>query len=255
MLFLKKKPVRIAVIIVNYNMPERADSLAKYLKNNTDIEYDLYLVDNGSDLVKPAKSTTVFIKKNVQTCKGWLTGLEAADKSKVDYFAYWFLITSARFCYKSKDPLIFLTEKLTKDKNAVGIHPSLTSNSTTAWEHSINRGTNRVRRTWMIDNIASLYKSDWFNSIGRFDNNLTYGWGTDLETGLIARRQGKSLWIDDRIQIEKITDIGYKMKRMNMSANDRQKLARKNMDSVMTKKYGKDYFFTMLNEDVKEDWR
>ena len=34
----------------------------------------------------------------------------------------------------------------------------------------------------MIDNIFSMYKAAWFDSIGWFDPQLRYAWGIDLET-------------------------------------------------------------------------
>ena len=246
---------KVAVIVVNYNMPERADAIAEYLKQNISYPYDLYLVDNGSDQVPPAKHTTVFLKNNVQTCRGWLAGLEAADSNKVKYFAYWFVITSARFLEPNKDTLSLLMEKLQNDKNAVAVHPSLSTQSTTAWKHLKNRGTNCVRRTWMIDNIASLYRADWFNEIGRFDKELVYAWGIDLETCYLARQQGRSIWIDDRVLVEKISDIGYKMKRMGMSSTKRKQLARQNMLQILGKKYGKNCIDMMLDEKVERAWK
>lgn len=243
------------MFVVNYNMPERADALAEYLKENVKYPYDLYLVDNGSDLKPPAKNTTVWIKKNIQTCRGWLRGLEEAKKSGKKYFAYWFLITSADFFGQKSDPLISMVEILEKNKNAVGIHPALTKDSTTAWKHMIERGGSEPRRTWMIDNISSLYRADWFDSIGWFDRRLIYAWGIDLETCYLARKQKKSIWIDERVKIRKITNIAYKMNRMNMSANDRELLASKNMTDILGQKYGSDYLDIMFNAYVEDSWK
>jgi len=177
---------RIAVLIVNYNMPERADALAEHIKKHTQIPYDMYLIDNGSDIMKPAKYTTVRLPENVQTTNGWLAGLESAAKKQIDYYAYWFLITSANFV-DERDPLLPLVELMQSDDDIVGVHPALTKSSTTHWKHLITQGGTEPRQVFMIDNIASLYRADWFDSIGRFDKRLIYGWGIDLETGYIAR--------------------------------------------------------------------
>ncbi len=232
-------------------MPERAQSLFNKLKKNSKWPLDIYLIDNGSDLKPPAKNTNVFIEKNIQTCRGWLEGLKVAKKSQEKYFAYMFLITSTRFI-DDKDIVTPMAEFLIKNKNAVGIHPSLTTNSTTNWTHLINRGGNKPRQTWMIDNIASMYKADWFDSIGWFDPNLIYAWGIDLETCYIARKQERTIWVDERIQVEKITNIGYKMNRMQMSAEERSKLASKNMTNILSKKYGKNFWDKMTKDYVTE---
>jgi len=245
------KQKKVAALIVNYNMPERAQALYNKLKESSKWPLDIYLIDNGSDLKPPAENTNVFIKKNIQTCRGWLEGLKASKKSKNKYYAYMFLITSANFV-DDKDVVTPMVKFLINNKDAVGIHPSLTQKSTTNWIHLIDRGGNKPRQTWMIDNIASMYKADWFDDIGWFDPNLIYAWGIDLETCYIARKQGKTLWVDERVQIEKITNIGYKMDRMRMSADERSKLANKNMIEVLSKKYGKDFWNKMTKDYVTE---
>lgn len=242
----------VAAFIVNYNMTERADAIYEHLAKSK-YPLDIYLIDNGSDLVKPSSHTNVFIEKNCQTTGGWLKGLECADKSGECYEGYMFIITSAEFL-DGKDTVSILMENL-EDPLVVGVHPSLTSDSTTNWEHLKNRGSNAPRRTWMIDNICSLYRADWFNSIGRFDKDLIYAHGIDLETCLIARRQGKKIMVDERCEVEKITDIGYSMNRMNMTADDRRKKGWANMSGVMTKKYGPSFWNVLLTEGVEEEMK
>lgn len=245
---------KVAVFIVNYNMPERADAIFYYLKRNETWPIDIYLIDNGSDITHPSKNTNVFIKKNIQTTRGWLKGLEQADKKLYNYLAYVFIITSAEFTPKSKKPMSSMVQKLIEDKNAVGVHASLTEDSTTYWDHLKNRGSfQHFRQTFMIDNICSMYRADWFNSIGRFDKDLIYAWGIDIETCYIARQQKRTLWIDESIQVKKITNIGYKMKRMNMSAKNRERLASENMRKILTKKYGENYIDQILKGYVTKE--
>jgi hypothetical protein len=130
------------------------------------------------------------------------------------------------------------------------VHNALTIDSTTAWTHLITRGGIGCRQTWMLDNISSLYRADWFDSIGRFDPNLVYGWGIDLETCYIARKQQRTLWVCEDAKVKKVTDIGYAMDRMNMSAERRRELARSNMSAVLLKKYGLGWHQMMFGEDV-----
>lgn len=240
---------RVAAIITNYNMPERTDALVKYIKRNVKMPVDVVVVDNGSDLVKPSKYTTVRLEKNVQTTGGWLAGLDSLDQQ---YFAYWFLITSTEFVYRqSFDPLMPMVAKLQNDDQAVGVHNALTYDSTTAWKHLLTRGGIGCRKTWMIDNISSLYRADWFDNIGRFNPDLIYGWGIDLETCFIARKQNRTLWICEDAKVKKVTDIGYAMGRMNMNAEERRIKARENMAGVLRLKYGPTWHELMFGEDVE----
>lgn len=68
-----------AIIIVNYNMPERTDALCEEINKRVKSDYRLIVVDNGSDIVNPSWFTELALEKNVQTTGGWLAGLEYAD--------------------------------------------------------------------------------------------------------------------------------------------------------------------------------
>lgn len=245
---------KVAIIITNYNMPERADALAEYIKRGSKTPYDLFLVDNGSNLKEPPVHTTHRLGINVQTTGGWLYGLECADRTGEDYFAYWFLITSAEFV-GNVDPLTPLIDLLEKNPTAVGVHPALTNDSTTAWTHMKRQKESGYRQTWMVDNIASLYRADWFNSIGRFDPKLVYAWGIDLETCWLARKQDRTIWICEDYTIKKVSDIGYSMNRMNMSSDDRQTKATENMNFILAYKYGDDWYKMLTEAYVTEEMK
>lgn len=249
---------KVAALIVNYNMPERADALARHIVTNSVWPVDVYLIDNGSDQVEPANLTNVYVGKNVQTTRGWLSALQEIDQQQKAYFAFWFLITSAEFPYQ-RDYLTPMAEWLYDNPEAVGVHPALTLDSTTAWQHLYIRNPfvamRQPRQTWMIDNIASLYRTTWFDMVGRFDPNLIYAWGIDLETCYKARQQGRSLWVDERVPVRKVTDIGYKMDRMGMTAQERRRLAGENMAAVLRHKYGARWRERMTQEYVSDEWR
>lgn len=245
---------RVAVVITNYNMPERTDALCEHIGATVKWPHDLIVVDNGSDLVGPSKHTNLWLPKNRQTTGGWLAGLNLATHDR-EYLAYWFLITSAEFPGGDSDPLAPMAQYLKDHPDAVGVHPALTSDSTTAWKHLITREGTGFRRTWMIDNIASLYRSDWFDGCGRFDPELVYAWGIDLETCWKARRDGRSLWVCEDTRVKKVTNIGYTMRRMNMSAEERVQLAGANMLAVFTARYGPGWDDKMRNEYVEDCWR
>lgn len=247
---------KVAIFIINYNMPERVDALVAHIQHTVKWPHELFVIDNGSDLCPPSRYTNVFLEDNVQTTGGWLAGLEEADKHNQDWLAYWFLITSAEFLKGDADPLTPMAGLLFEDMQAVGVHPALTADSTTAWTHLISRnGRLKPRRTWMIDNIASLWRAEWFNENGRFDPALKYAWGIDLETCFKARTQGYSLWVDERSQIKKVTNIGYDMGRMNMNASNGEQLAGANMAEVLSGRYGPNWWARMLNEEVNDAWR
>ena len=225
--------VKVAALIVNYNMPERADALAEHIMAHCPA--DVFLIDNGSDLCEPASHTNIWLSRNEQTTKGWLAGYRAVQGN---YDAYWFLITSAEFI--GGDPLTPMLRCLSLYSHCVGVHPALSADSTTSWEHMKTILPGGYRRAWMIDNIAALYRADWFDA-NPFDPELIFAWGIDLELGYKARLAKKSMYISEPAGIKKVTDIGYSMNRMGMTADERREKARANMNEVFTKKYGENW--------------
>lgn len=253
---------RVATIIPNFNMPERAEAIARYIEQNCAEQPEIIVVDNGSD-VKYGKYGHLLLSDNVQTTGAWLMGMHYADalqqKYKGSFDAYWLMITSMEFVsmeYMGKDPLAPMYSAMFADDDVVGVHASLTQDSTTSWDHLKVAEHHEpelgnpwyLRPTWMIDNICALWRADWFNAIGRFDPRLIYAWGVDLETCMLARAAKKKLLVCDAVQVKKVTDIGYTMGRMGMEADERKKLARENMDQVFTSKYGPDWRKVMYVE-------
>lgn len=267
------KTDKVAVFLTNYNMPEATDALYEHVERRTCIPHDWFVTDNASDLVPPSVYTNVWIReRNRQTTAGWLEGLKAARKQG-GYLAYLFCITSCDFDGQTADPLEPMYELLQQDSNAVGVHAALTADSTTSWEHLKTRGglperssderidniqiygDTYARRTWMLDNLWCMYRADWFDSIGGFDPDLRYAWGIDLETCWRARAEGRSLWVHEGVQIRKVTNIGYRMERMRMSADERSQKAGENMRIILEQKYGKDYWRIMTEDHVEDAWR
>jgi hypothetical protein len=71
---------RVAAIVVNYNMLERANSIAEGIKKHVKWPVDVIVVDNGSDLKEspPSPHTAIRLEANVQTTNGWQMGIEYA---------------------------------------------------------------------------------------------------------------------------------------------------------------------------------
>lgn len=238
------KKNRIALIITNYNMNERADQIVEYIKQYVKYPVDVILVDNGSDKQPASKYTALHLQRNVQTLHGWLMGLHYADSLEIyeefKYFAYGFVITSSEIVPNQGDIITKLLIPMITDNEVVGIHPALSKDSTTWWKHMItHKSSNKWRHTNMIDNIFSIYRADWFNKQGRFNSAMTYAWGIDLEMSYFARRDGKRLLINDEVMVKKVSNIGYLMDRMNMTSEDRFKNAREQMNKYFVETYGK----------------
>lgn len=246
---------KVAVIIVNYNMVERTNQIVEYLKNNIHHPHDIIVVDNGTLLVNKSQYTLLDLKENIQTTNGWLMGLHYADSIEnttgQKYYAYCFVITSMKMVNNKKDILTTMVNTLTRDNQVVGIHPSLTSDSTLPWKNMKNKNGIELEQLFFIDNNFSCYRASWFNKIGRFTPLQTYAWGIDIETGYIASMQNKKIIVDHTILVKKEQDIGYKMNRMGMTSAKRKENAQNQSHEYLRNKYGKNFekiLFTRLQE-------
>ena len=237
---------RIAALITSYNMPERAGALVQAIARSS-WPVDVFLIDNGSDIVPPSEYTTLRLEKNIQTTGGWLAGWNYA-RTLYPYFAYMFIITSAEFV--SGDPVAACAELLLSDDNAAGVHPALTQDSTTMWNHMKARGADH--KTWMVDNICSTWRADFFEA-HPFDPALIYGHGIDLELCYFARKEKRNIWIAEGAQVKKVTDIGYQMNRMRMTADERRQKGFANMTEVLSKRYGPDYWNFLTKSYVTDE--
>jgi hypothetical protein len=248
---------RIALILTNYNMPERTDAIAEHLRFTVNYPIDYYIVDNGSDLVKPSKYTTVRLEKNKQVTGGFLAGVDAAVKSGNEYLAYWFMITSAKFIdIDWIDPLDYLIPTM-KKPDTFAVSPSVNFPKHCAWEPWMAPRDKGVRRIWGMDYICALISAEKYHALGGFRPELIYMWGVPGEMNWKARKNGWKLYINDDYTIEKYTDIGYEMDRMNMSAEDRRFLASKNSDDILNPIYGEEYrekFRYEFTENLRGDY-
>ena len=233
---------KTAIIICNYNMPERTDNLCKHILDTVKYPYDLIVVDNGSDLVEPSEYTTVRLFENAQTGGGFYAGLDYAD-SLEKYKYYWLMITSAEFYANDlRDPLKPLIECMDADDLSFCVQPSINFVSDEAWSMWLEpRKRPLPRRIWGVDYISTLFREEYFNKIGGFRKELPMMWGAIGECNYKARKEGYHLYVHDGYTMKKITNIGYTMERMNMSSTDRKNLATKQADGVLIPIYGKNY--------------
>jgi hypothetical protein len=234
---------KTAIVIVNYNMIERCDALVEHIHKTVHHPHDLFVVDNGSDLVAPSKYSTLLLPKNVQTTNGFLKGLEIADSTGLDYFAYWMIITSSSFIEEDlRDPLQELMPILVADKEAFAVQPAIEFGYEQAWSEMMSpRDGKSLRRAWGTDYISTLFRAKHFNAIGRYRPELTMMWGVPGECNWKARKKGLHIFIHDGYVMRKDTDIGYTMDRMNMTKEERRNLASAESDRILEPIYGKDY--------------
>ena len=238
---------RVAAIIVNYNMVERADNIAEGIKKHVKWPVDVIVVDNGSDLKDspPSKHTAIRLEANVQTTNGWLMGVEYAKALShaygYCYMAYWIWITTSEYV-ETKDILTPMAEAMIADPKIAGVSPYLTSDSLPkTWPQLYKqKGTSNtdIKDVNFLDNLATLWRAEWFDSIGVFDPDELRGFGVDTENSYLARLSGRRVVVHQGVSIRKTSGVAYKMKRMNANAAKRGDVATKEMRNCLGFRYG-----------------
>ena len=252
----RKPSKRVAFIITNYNMPERTDQIVENIRKKVQWPVDIIVVDNGSDLQKQSKYTTIRLEKNVQTTNGWLVGLQYAKSlaaaRKICYFAYWLWITSCLYDETQNDVLTPLAQFLIDHPKAAGIGPALTKDSTTHWDHLKKiSGSNTPRKVHFIDELGVLWRASFFDSIGWFDPDELHGFGVDIETGYLARYSGRDIYLHDGVTVKKTSGVAYKMNRMNVRSRKRNKLAVAEMSMLLRRRYTDAIAETLWSRDSR----
>jgi len=242
-----------AIIINSYNMVEWTDALVEHILETVKMPYDLYVHDNGSDLMEPSKHTNLFTEKNIQMVPGFLRALELVDETGIDYEYYWLMTTSCRFIKSDKrDPLKLLLDVMENDPLAFLVHPALNIDYG-AWKQIMQPMTSGPRRVFGVEGVCPFYRASMFNELGRWRKELTYGWGMGPELDFLARKRGWHIYMLDSYTMEKKSEIGYHIGRMNMLARERRLSAARERDKILIPVYGENYLYRFLNEDISPD--
>lgn len=233
---------RAAVIVLNYNMPEAADRWVYTIKERVTYPHDLIVVDNGSDKAEPSRYTTVRVEQNTRTTGGLRLGIEYADmRGLIEYGKrpayYWTLSTSTELDYCNGDPLAMLIEALEERPTACAIAPAFTG-ELTSWTHKIYAwdGSEDVKQIPTVPDAVLI--GDWYHKIGGFEQRLTHSWGLEHDMAMQAQAMGRTSWLHNGVRIKVREFIGYEMERMDMDRWTRDADARREMDAVLTEKYG-----------------
>jgi hypothetical protein len=243
---------KTAIILCSYNMPEYADALVEHIGKYVKFPYDLIFVDNGSDIVKPSKHTTIFLEKNIQMIPGFTVGFRQAFKNEKKtgkkYNAYWMMTTSCRFDPNDeRDPLAMMLDVFEQDEKAFSIQPSMILDFG-AWEELLAPQPEGLpRRIYALESICPLFNSKYFTMEEYWREELTFGWGLG-EIYWKARKNGLHHYTHDGIVMYKDTWIGYRKDRMNMSAEERCQLAGDECDKVLIPIYGENYRDRFMSE-------
>lgn len=183
-------------IILNHNLPEFTDPLFKELNQYKSDDFDLEVMDNGSQEKYISKHTSIRYDQNLF----WGGALNKAFEMVLQNDKY--------------DSLLFLNNDLEVNgkifvkslrhelfrKNFAIVSPCIAGKAA-PWPQMQNWGSKGTRVVKWIDNQAPLFHRKIIEAIGQFDEAINFGWGQELLCHDICRDHNWKIGVCDHISI------------------------------------------------------
>jgi hypothetical protein len=223
--------MKTLAVILHHNTPQYTDVLYELLEpEQASGEYDLVVVDNGSEIDKRSKYITYHLEENVFFGGGLNASMELVIEDE------------------NYDSLLFLNSDLIVGRNFVQslrkeairtecnilspciIQPEKTQNH---WLQMLPWGTNGTREVRWIDLQCPLISKKFIRHIhdnkttdNYIDPLLIRGWGIDMYFGIVCETQGWKTGVCDNVPIVHLGSMT--MKALN-NVNEYCRLAESNM--------------------------
>lgn len=240
--------MKVAILIVSHNNPELTNSLCESIISRTKgIEYDLHVIETGSNLAKLSRYMTLWVNEGVRMTRGFNLLKQYADftaKQKgYSYEAYHLFVNDAHFIDDQDMTTILFNEMM--DKEDCGQINPYQRNLVTP-HHRQNRMAGKgARKESFSEIICPMIRAKTWNSIpDLLDNRFFYGWGLDYDVPHKLHTNSWRLYISDTVGIHHQAFTSYREKEKTeekLEVGQFVNVARENMNQGFIEKYGEDW--------------
>jgi GT2 family glycosyltransferase len=188
--------MKTAAFILNHNLPDYTDMLYESLKPYERNDYDLFVIDNGSNKEGKSKHTSLELEENVYFGGGFNAAMQYTLESK-EYDSMMFLNNDL-----TVHPYNFvkgLREEMLSGYDIVS--PSFYNvepNKQCHWKSMHSWSAKDTRPVDYIDFQCPLISRRLLEEVKEVDINLKYGWGLCFYFALLAKQKGWELGMVDR---------------------------------------------------------
>ncbi len=183
---------KVAIIVLNRNLPKETDKLCNLLKKNNGDLADIFVVESGSDKNNLSKSCTwwancdEFLANGLRYPRGFNFGLlKLFEENKYENYDYFMLLCND--AKVSNEPLIAPLLEVMAEHPRVGILSPCSHD----WGESDLIGENSIRYFWHINHNAWLVRRDYIDDVRELEEpssmNFLYdgsnfrGYESDIE--------------------------------------------------------------------------
>lgn len=205
------------IATLNHNLPDLTDNLVDQLKKDPYFNYsELMVVDNGSKETL-AKNTTHSLEQNVFFGGGFNVVLDYF-LNETDHDYLYFLNNDLIFHGPS-----FITTSLreARQSDAAVYSPSVINASIEQchWKQMWNWGKG-IRDVKWVDFQSPLIRRDILEKIGKFPEELIYGWGLDFYAGCIAAKHKLKTVVSDNNTICHLNSQTFKQNKIDIGVSE-----------------------------------
>lgn len=200
-------------IILHYNTPELVVDLYNSLIPYENNEYELFILDNGSDPeLTPNLPRVVKLPTNIYFGGGINIAFELFLKNQDKYDSLLFL--NSDLILSGKGFISELRKEMFENDFKI-ISPAITQPETDQcyWRNMHNHYQPTVRETLWVDFQCPLIHGDVIKEIQQYDKDLIFGWGNDVYSGVVCQENNWKVGVVDRCNIIHLSN--YTVKKFN----------------------------------------
>lgn len=247
--------MKTLAFILNFNTPEITNKLYNTLYSCQSSDYDLYILDNGSDKDKRIIGNHVLQLEKNQLFGGALNiGFKYILSN--DRYDSLFFINSDIIVH----PYNFVKSLRTYLNEYTIISPSIIQPENQChWKQMHQWNSNCIRPVKWSDFQCPLIHRKFIENIRQYDFDLRYGWGNDVLSGMICEENNWKIGVCDNITALHLDGYTTKNYKHLPEISNYNKIAEKNMFDYFNKinklntfieyrKYAENYNFVLTTQ-------
>lgn len=254
---------KVAILVVSHNYGELTDSLCeKIIERTKGVDYDLHVIETGSNLAKVSKYMTLWVKEGVRMTRGFNLLKVYADftaKCKgYEYDAYQLFVNDANFI-DDQDMTTILYNEMIANPDCGQINP-YQQNMAPPHIRQNRMNTSGARKESFSEIICPMIRAKTWEEIpDLLDNVFFYGWGLDYDVPHRLHTSGWRLYISDTVGVHHQAFTSYREKEKTeekLHVGEFMGHARNNMNEGFVKKYGQNWrqvIYDSIPSDVNKE--
>jgi len=199
--------MKTLAVIYNHNMPEMTDKLWESLEPFKRGDYDLILIDNGSKPEGVSQYTTHETGQNTY----FGGALNIAFQFFLESGEYDSLLSlNNDLILQGPNFIKTLRNEMFSNDYKIVSPCVLQVNNQCKWKYMHCWNTNSTRDVKWVDFQAPLIHKDFIDKVQQFPNELIYGWGQDVLSGVICEKENWKIGVVDKCPLIHHSAATYK---------------------------------------------